>query len=248
MLRRDHTTFWHFVTLPGTEQQFRIKVQLKTGLVASLGMQQHNQEQNVWFYRLWTQGGATRASISALLIPAARLVVAQSAYCEGAIFARLSYIISQFWKNIFLSKKNYTILLLYARHLLSWKGLQSSYSHSHRWPQKFSSNHLISVAQAAFGKDPVVYLRSPTTACPTAGAISARLMPGQITVGVWPTGTDKTQAKYTPKGTAAESALGPVLQQPAPATRRVLWELGHTLITYSSGSRTWSLGAWPYIK
>ena len=135
-------------------------------------------------YRLWTQGGATRASISALLIVAARLAVAQSTYCEGAIFVRSSYITSQFLKNIFLSEKNDKILLLYARHSLSWKVLQGSYTHSHRWPQEFSSNHLISVARAAFGKDPAVYLKSPTMACPATAAISDRLMPGQIAVGV----------------------------------------------------------------
>lgn len=29
MLRRDHTAFWHFIALPGRQQAFRIKVQLK---------------------------------------------------------------------------------------------------------------------------------------------------------------------------------------------------------------------------
>lgn len=40
----------HLVTLPRTQQQFRIQAQVRTGLVAWLGMQQHNQEQNIWGY------------------------------------------------------------------------------------------------------------------------------------------------------------------------------------------------------
>lgn len=195
-------------------------------------------------YRLWTQGGATRASISAPLILAARLVVA-----EGAIFVPSSDITLQFLKNICLSKKNDKILLLYARHLLSWKVLQSSNTYSRRWPQEFSSNHLISLARAAFGKDPVVYLTSPAMACPTTGAISDRLTPRQITAGAWPMGTDKIQAKYTTKWMAAESALGPVLQQPSPATLLPLGagSYAHYLLFRLQNMKAWGLALYKRI-
>lgn len=82
---------------------------------------QPGTEHTALCYRLWTHGGATRASISALWSPAARLVVGQSAYYEGAIFGHSSCITLQFLKSIFLSKKNDMILLLYTRHSLSWK-------------------------------------------------------------------------------------------------------------------------------
>jgi len=110
--------------------------------------------------RPWTQGGATRASRAALLTPAARLAVAQTAYREGPIFVRSSYIALQFLKNIFPSKENDTISLFYARLSPSWKGLQRSGTHARRRPQEFSGDHLISVAGAGSGKDPVAYLKS----------------------------------------------------------------------------------------
>lgn len=82
---------------------------------------QPGTKQTASCYRLWTHGGATRASILALWSPAARLVGAQSAYSEGAIFGHSSCITLQYLKGIFLSKKNDRMRLFYARHSLPWE-------------------------------------------------------------------------------------------------------------------------------
>lgn len=78
----------------------------------------------------------------------------------------------------------YTVLLVSDRHSTFLKRL-TKFIHqlTPGVSQEFSRNLLISVTGAAFGKDPAVYLKSPTTARPTQ-VLSDRLKAGQIVLGV----------------------------------------------------------------